>query len=112
MSCLAILTTIAPDEIETICFDFGLLIQDGAPTIVSASLTCSVIYGADATPTDRLIGTPIVSASRETGAASASVLHQVGTMIASVTYLLRCSATISDGQKLDVTARLTCAQPA
>lgn len=99
-------------EIETICFDYGLLLQEGAPTIVSVgSMICSVIYGTDASASARLIGASAISASRETGASAAAVLQQVGNMVAGVIYLIQCVAVVSDGQHLSLTARLRCVQP-
>jgi hypothetical protein len=96
-------------ELETICFDYGLLLQDGPLTITSVlSLTCSAIAGVDTDAANRLVGGSVISTSRETGAASASVLQQVGHMVAGVMYDLHCVAVISDGQQLSLSARMAC----
>jgi hypothetical protein len=96
-------------ELETICFDYGLLLQDGPLTITSVlSMTCTAIAGTDTDAATRLVGGSVISASRETGAASGAVLQQVGRMVAGVAYSLRCVAVISDGQQLSLSARLTC----
>ena len=96
-------------EVETICFDYGLLLQDGPLTITSVlSMTCAAIAGTDADAATRLVGGSVISTSRETGAASASVLQQVGHMVAGVSYILHCVAVISDGQQLSLSERLTC----
>jgi|WetSurMetagenome_2_1015567.scaffolds.fasta_scaffold75363_2 hypothetical protein len=98
-------------EVETICFDYGLLLQDGPLTITSVlSMTCTAIAGIDADAATRFVGGSVISSSRETGANSGSVLQQVGNMVAGVTYVLRCVAGISDGQRLSLAGTLSCVQ--
>jgi hypothetical protein len=96
-------------EVETVCFDYGLLLQDESLTITSVlSMDCSTVVGEDANAATRLVGSAVIGSSRETGALSGSVLQQVGYMVAGVTYLLHCVAGISDGQRLSLSARLAC----
>ena len=99
-------------EIETICFDYGLILQDGGPSITSvSSMTCSVSSGADALAPSRLVGSSTVGASQETGASSSAVYQKIGNMVSGVTYLLQCVAAISDGQYLSLYAHISCSQP-
>lgn len=111
MSATITLTPIAPGEIETICFDYGLLLQGESLTITSVlSMDCLAITGFDANASTRLIGGAVISSSRETGAPSSAVLQQVGYMVNGVTYLLHCVAGISDGQRLSLSGRLASVQ--
>ena len=106
-----VLTPIAPGEIETICFDYGMLLQDGPLTVTSVlSIACTVLRGTDASASSRIIALPVISESRETGVASSAVLQQFGNMLDGVTYLLQCTAVASDGQRLILPAHIMCVQ--
>jgi hypothetical protein len=97
-------------EFETVTFDYGLILTSGA-TITSATVTCSVVSGTDATPGQRVTGSPSNTTSLQTGAANAAVSQLVGGMVAGVTYRLQCVATTSDGQSLSLWTHLTCQAP-
>jgi trimeric autotransporter adhesin len=98
-------------EFETVTFDYGLILASGA-TITSATTSCAVVSGTDATPSQRITGSPSITTSLQTGASNAAVSQLVGGMVAGVTYRLQCVATTSDGQSLSLWTHLTCQAPA
>ena len=58
-------------EFETVTFDYGLILASGA-TITSATTSCAVVSGTDATPSQRITGSPSITTSLQTGAANAA----------------------------------------
>jgi hypothetical protein len=98
-------------EFETVTFDYGLTLALGA-TVASANVTRSVVSGTDATPTQRVVGSPSITTSLQIGAPNAAVSQLGGRMVAGVTYRLQCVATTSDGQSLSLWTHLTCQAPA
>jgi hypothetical protein len=85
-------------ETRTIGFDFGPIINAGVTISSVQSVTCTVHYGTDASASSRLIGSASIVASEATGAASAGIAQNIGTMQAGVTYTLTCYVNTSDGQ--------------
>jgi hypothetical protein len=98
-------------EYETVTFDYGLILAAGV-TITSATVSCAVVSGTDATPSSRVTGSPSTTTSLQTGAPNTAVSQLVGGMVAGVTYRLQCVATTSDGQSLSLWTHLTCQAPA
>jgi hypothetical protein len=94
-------------EFETVTFDYGPILASGA-TVANATVTCSVVSGTDATPSQRVVGSPSITTSLQTGAPNAAVSQ----LVASVTYRLQCVAKTSDGQSLSLWTHLTCQAPA
>lgn len=104
-------------EIETITFDFGLLLPTGGFIASITDVSCSVVGNplADPTPSLRLIGTAaIVTALPKpsgSGLSQAAVAQRVGNMVGGVTYLLQCKVQTSDAQTLVLWAHLQCITP-
>jgi hypothetical protein len=103
-------------EIETVTWDYGLILKTGVTITAVTALTCSVSKPAsdtttDPTPQSRIIGSPQLGPSPNSGGANQAVLCLVGTMIAGVTYLLQCVVTTSDGQTISLWQHLGCTQP-
>lgn len=98
-------------EKDTVTFDFGPRLAASVTITSVVSVTCSVHAGVDPTPSARLIGTPQIGASPQTGAASQAVLQQVGTMVGGATYLLQCVVQTSDGNQPSIETHLPCVTP-
>jgi hypothetical protein len=98
-------------ETRTIGFDFGPILNSGVTIGSIASVTCTVHYGTDASPSSRLIGAPSIVASEATSAASAGVAQNIGTMQNGVTYTLTCYVDTSDGQVLGIETHISCVAP-
>ena len=98
-------------EIETVTFDFGLILAPGVTITSVVSLTCQVLSGTDPNPASRLVGGAAIVPSPNTGLANQAVSQLVGTMIGGVTYRLQCVATSSDGQTISLWNHLTCQTP-
>jgi hypothetical protein len=87
----------ADGEQETIGFDYGpLLANRVGTTIASATITCAVYSGVDASPSTRLLSSPSIVASNVTGAASCQVNVLFGNCPGGVTYRIICLATTSE----------------
>lgn len=98
-------------EIETVTFDFGLILVAGVTITGVTSLTCEVVSGTDPNPASRLVGSAAIVASPNSGGANQAVAQLVGTMLGGVTYRLQCVATSSDGQTISLWNHLTCQTP-
>lgn len=98
-------------EIETVTFDYGLMLTPGVIIEEVLDLTISVVSGSDRAPASRLIGTSSIVSSPNSKRASQAVSQLVGQMIANSVYRLQCVATTSDGQTLSLWTHLTCIQP-
>jgi|SRR5581483_3708544 len=101
-------------ETRTIGFDFGPILNSGVAiqSNPQPSISCAVHYGADAAASSRLIGNPSIVASKATGAASAAIAQNIGTMLDGVTYVLTCYVNTSDGQVLGIETHIACEAPA
>ncbi|MEF8769398.1 phage fiber-tail adaptor protein [Candidatus Accumulibacter contiguus] len=86
-----------PEEALVAEFSYANEIQEGE-TIVSVSVSCSVLAGADSNPAAVLNGTPTLSGS--------SVLLPFHAGLDGVNYRLRCVATLSSGRILVRAANL------
>jgi hypothetical protein len=101
-------------EKETITFDFGPDLGPNETVVSIASITCSVVEGTDATPSARLIGSPVIGTAlppKGSGVANGAVLQFVGTCVAGVLYQLQCVVNTSAGQVLSLRGNLPCANP-
>lgn len=78
-------------------FDFTSRLAIGE-TISSATVTCTVYSGTDATPSSVISGVATISGTKVTQLVTAGVLG--------VIYLLTCAATTSAGQILELQAFL------
>lgn len=99
-------------EIETVTFDYGLILKSGITITAVSDIAISVVLGSDSSPTSRLVGSSQIMSSPTSKGAKQAVGQLVGTMIAGATYLIQCVVTTSDGQTLSLYARLACVQPA
>ncbi len=86
-----------PAEKLTATFDFSSELV-GGESIASASVTCTVISGTDASPGQVLNGSASISGS--------TVLQPFQGGISGVTYDLRCVATLSSSRVLVLAATL------
>jgi hypothetical protein len=98
-------------ETRTIGFDFGPILNSGVTISSIGSITCTVHYGTDADAGARLIGSPSIVSSQSTGAASAGVAQDIGTMLDGVTYTLTCYVNTSDGQVLGIETHIAAVAP-
>lgn len=98
-------------EIETVTFDFGLILVAGVTITGISAVTCEVVSGTDANPASRLVGGAAIVASPNSGGANQAVAQLVGTMLGGVTYRLQCVVTSSDGQTISLWNHLTCQTP-
>lgn len=95
-------------EVETIGFDFGMILAPGETITAVLQMLCAVLSGIDASPASRLIGTPQVAASNTTGAPRAEVLQKFGTAVAGCSYSLQCVVSTTDGQSLSLITSIAC----
>jgi hypothetical protein len=101
---------IDPGEQRDANFDFARQMTAGSTITSVVSITCTQTNGtSDATPSARIIGSPTVSASPETGAASQCVTQLVGNMVSGARYRLQCIVATSDGQQPSIIAHVNCA---
>jgi hypothetical protein len=94
--------TIRPGDIDNFVFDFTKEIGD-VGEIFEAIWSCTVSPGSilnDPTPTDRLMGVPINSATQTT--------QQVGMMLEGVTYTLSAVVTLTDQRILSASGEVEC----
>lgn len=98
-------------EIETVTFDFGLILVAGVTVTGISSVTCEVVSGTDSNPASRLVGGAAIVASPNSGGANQAVAQLVGTMLGGVTYRLQCVVTSSDGQTISLWNHITCQTP-
>lgn len=101
----------AETEIETICFDFGMVLAEGETIASISSILCEVFSGTDEDAADRLIDPAQIAASPTTDAPRAAVLQKVGTMLGDVVYRLQCLVVTTDGQTLSLWTHLPCVTP-
>ena len=86
------------DELKTLQFSFANELESGK-TIVSVAISITVKQGTDTSPSNRLLGIPVVSGT--------SVLQRVQPLIPDVVYHLRARAVDSDGNAHVVSGDLT-----
>ena len=99
-------------EIETVTFDFGLILQSGNAILQGTpTVTCNLVSGTDPDPASRLQSDPMIVASPNSGAAASAVSLLVGSMIGGTIYRLQCWCATSDGQTLSLWTHLMCRTP-
>ena len=94
--------TIRPGDIDNFVFDFTKEIGD-VGEIFDAVWSCVVSPGSildDPTPSDRLLGVPVNSATQTT--------QQVGMMLDGVTYTLSAIVTLTDQRILSASGEVEC----
>jgi len=89
-------------EVETICFDYGMILAPGETIVSVSEMLCNVVSGVDATPSARLVGSSQIAASPTTGAARSAVLQRFGNTNAGCEYSLQCVAVTTDQQSLSI----------
>lgn len=93
-------------EVETICFDYGMVLAPGETILSVAQMLCNLVSGLDSTPSSRLVGGAQIVNSPTTGAARAAVLQRFGNVNPGCDYALQCVATTSDQQSLSLKANI------
>lgn len=86
-----------PTEEEFYSFDYARLLGPGE-TISGSVWTVSVLEGTDASPSSMLSGAPSVSGSR--------VSHKLIGGVVETRYCIKCQATTSLGQKIELSDAL------
>jgi hypothetical protein len=98
-------------EVETVTFDYGLILKPGVKLTGAPTITSVVYEGTDPDPASRLVGDAVIGPSPNSGAIDAAVLQLVGNMLAGTTYRLQCVCATTDGQNLSLWSRLLCLAP-
>lgn len=98
-------------EVETVTFDYGLMLASGVTLTGDPTVTCVTYEGADPGAASRLIGQAVFIPSPNSGANQTAVAQLVGQMVAGVTYRLQCVCPTTDGQNLSLWTHLSCQAP-
>lgn len=106
---------ISPDETRKLAFNFknDLFPLDPTEKLQSAVFTLEVDQAkngaADPDPSDHLQGGGVIADS-EDGEDDICAVQVVSGMVADITYLVKCIATTTGGQQLELFAKIKCVE--